>query len=342
MTKPLVAMSGGVDSAVSLLLSGSRCGVTLSLFGGNDADIQNSKDARAVCERVGAEHFTVDASEAFTEYVRDYFVSEYLAGRTPNPCIVCNRDIKLNILIAEAKKRGFDSVATGHYARKAVYGDYTYIKRAADLSKDQSYVLARITYDQLCAAQFPLGEMTKAEVRETAARNGFESASRRDSQDICFIPDGDYAAYIEKCTGIIPSPGNYTDEDGKILGKHKGYIHYTIGQRKGLGISMGRHIFVLGKDSESNTVTLGDEDRLYRTEVRINSLHTPTPDGALDGTLECEAKLRYAHKPSKAVFIRTGEDEGILKFEEPQRAPTPGQFAVIYTDDCVRGSGVIE
>ena len=206
-------------------------------------------------------------------------------------------------------------------------------------------MLAYLTQDQLRRAYFPLGELTKAEVRDIAEEHSLVSARRRDSQDICFVPDGDYVGAIAKFTGVHPQKGNYVDETGRILGEHRGHFCYTIGQRKGLGISMGRHIFVLAKDPASNTVTLGDEDKLFFNRISLANLNLPSDPHALDGSIRCIAKIRYAHKGAPCIIHRTSSDTAVLEFDEPQRAPSPGQFAVIYdfdTGEHVLGAGTIE
>ncbi|MBE6626441.1 MAG: tRNA 2-thiouridine(34) synthase MnmA [Ruminococcaceae bacterium] len=351
----IIAMSGGVDSSVSLLLSKEKLknepliGVTLALAAENTpehaADLSNISDAAAVCASQGIEHRAVFAHAEFKQAVIDYFTGEYMAGRTPNPCVVCNRDIKFGLLGDYAKENGAGRIITGHYARLAEIGGYTYIKKAADISKDQSYMLAYLSQNQLRRAYFPLGELTKAEVRAIAEDNNLVSARKKDSQDICFVPDGDYVAAITKATGKEPISGNYIDQSGKILGSHRGYWCYTVGQRKGLGISLGKHAFVLSKDASTNTVVLGDEADLFKTQVNISSLNLPSDPHALDGDVRCIVKLRYAHRGSECVLHRTSETTATLEFDEPQRAPTPGQFAVIYdadTGEHVLGAGVIE
>ncbi|MBE6542138.1 MAG: tRNA 2-thiouridine(34) synthase MnmA [Ruminococcaceae bacterium] len=347
----LIAMSGGVDSSAALYLAKQNlgedlCGLTLALADENspehENDIKNIADAASVAENQGIRHTSLYAYPEFSRRVIDYFTREYLSGRTPNPCVICNREIKFGLLSDYAKEHGFDKIVTGHYARLVESDGYTFIKKAVDASKDQSYVLAMLSQDQLRRAHFPLGEYTKAEVREIAEKCGFVNAHRRDSQDICFIPDGDYVKFISQSRGISPEAGDYVDEDGKILGQHKGHWCYTIGQRKGLGISVGRHIFVLSKDAEKNRVILGDEDRLMKKTVEIDGVNLPSDPTALDGDVKCRAKLRYAHREADAVFHRTGEDSGVIEFSEPQRAPSPGQFAVIYSDDIVIGAGVIK
>lgn len=351
----IIAMSGGVDSSVSLLLSknnfpaDSFVGVTLALAPENtaehEADISNIRDASAVCAAQSVEHRAVFAHDEFKQAVIDYFTGEYLAGRTPNPCVVCNRDIKFGLLGDYADKIGADKIATGHYARLADIGGYTYIRKAADITKDQSYMLAYLSQNQLKRAYFPLGELTKAEVRDIAEENKLVSARKKDSQDICFVPDGDYVAAITRITGKSPAQGKYIDQSGKILGDHRGYWCYTIGQRKGLGISLGKHAFVLSKDAATNTVVLGDEDALFKKCVNISGLNLPSDPSALNGDVRCIAKLRYAHRGSECVLHRTSETTATLEFTESQRAPTPGQFAVIYdadTGEHVLGAGVIE
>ena len=340
-------MSGGVDSSAAMLLSMEKygrehvCGVTLCLSTDAAADEKNCADAKAVCDALGVPHVSVDARAEFERTVIDYFTREYFRGRTPNPCVVCNRTVKFGLLYDYAKENGFDKIVTGHYAVTEEREGITYLRRAADAKKDQSYVLAMLSQEQIAAADFPLGGMTKPEVRALAASHGFASASRSDSQDICFIPDGDYAAYLKERCGIGDQPGDYVDETGKILGKHRGQWQYTIGQRKGLGISMGRHVFVLGKDAEQNRVTLGDEDKLFKTEVGFTDVNCISGTQAVEDGKTYTAKLRYAHRPAAAKLVIAGDCAKLI-FEEPQRAPTAGQFAVVYDGDTVVCAGVIE
>ena len=335
-------MSGGVDSSAAASLVRENfpaCGgITLTMLG-SDGDIRNAADAAQVCGKLSIPHAAVDCQDAFRRAVMDYFADAYARGLTPNPCVVCNREIKFGFLLDEAVKRGYDGIATGHYARICRQGDRALVQKAADAGKDQSYVLAMLTPEQLKYCVFPLGEYTKPQVRELAAERGFVTARKSDSQDICFVPDGDYVGFLTRFTGISPTPGEYADEDGKILGMHKGHQCYTIGQRKGLGISMGRHIFVLSKDAASNRVTLGDADRLMHTRVLCTDLNLQAMDTLPDG-YSCKVKLRYAHRESPARIWHT--DKGILiEFDTPQRAPSPGQFAVLYEDDMVVGGAVI-
>ena len=339
-------MSGGVDSSAAMLLAMEKygrenvCGVTLCLSSDIAADEKNCADAKAVCDALGVPHRSVDARRTFEQTVIDYFTREYFLGHTPNPCVVCNRTVKFGLLYDYAREHGFEKIVTGHYAVTETVNGVTFLKRAADPKKDQSYVLAMLSQEQLAAADFPLSAMTKPEVRELAASHGFASASRSDSQDICFIPDGDYAGFLKNRCGLSDQPGDYVDESGKILGKHKGQWQYTIGQRKGLGISMGRHIFVLAKDAGKNLVTLGDEDRLFCTVVFLTGLNFPSGSDLVVPGKPYTAKLRYAHRAAETVVELSG-NEARLIFTEPQRAPTPGQFAVIYDGDTVVCAGVI-
>ena len=250
--------------------------------------------------------------------------------------------MKFGKLLELEKSIGTDYVATGHYANieRDVNGRYL-LKKAADSRKDQTYMLWSLSQDQLSHSLFPLGSLTKAEIREIGAKNGFVNAHKSDSQDICFIPDGDYASFIEREIGEKYPAGKYIDEDGNILGDHKGMIHYTIGQRKGLGISMNKHIFVIKKDAQSNTVTLADEDKLFTSKVVIRNINL-IPFDRLDSKMRVEAKIRYSQSQSPAIAEQTAENEITLTFSTPQRAPAPGQSAVLYDGDYVIGGGIIQ
>ena len=348
-----VAMSGGVDSSVCAHLVKSDgyklFGATMKLYSpkvdehtdrpcGTDKDIV---DARFTCDRIGIEHHVYDFSACFKQHVIDNFTKTYIEGGTPNPCIECNRHLKFGRLLDAAKEHGADMIATGHYARIVKNDDGRYVlMKAKDKNKDQSYVLWSLSQDVLAHTLLPLGEYTKDEIREIARNEGFVNANKGDSQDICFVPDGDYASFIQRETGYTSKPGNYLDIDGNIIGKHKGVIHYTIGQRKGLGISMGRHIFVCDKNPESNTVTLADEEYIFKREVKINQINLISVD-KIEGEMRAEAKLRYRQSPAPCRVIQTGEDELTLIFDTPQRAPAKGQSAVIYDGDIVVGGGII-
>lgn len=349
-------MSGGVDSSVAAYLiksQGEDCvGVTLKLFSNEDIHLDLDKtccsltdveDARSVATRLGMEHYVFNFSDNFKEKVIDRFVATYEAGGTPNPCIDCNRFIKWRQLLTRADLMECTHIATGHYARvewDSASGRML-LKRSADMSKDQTYVLWALTQEQLSRTILPLGALSKDEVREIAEAQGFINANKPDSQDICFVPDGDYAGFIERYSKKIPEPGNFIDSDGKILGKHKGLIRYTIGQRKGLGIALGRPIFVSRIDPENNTVTLGDEELLFSRELYaedINLIAVPK----IDAPLRVTAKVRYSAKEALATVVQTGEDELHFEFDSPQRALTRGQSVVLYSDEVVIGGGIIK
>lgn len=335
-------MSGGVDSSVTaqlLIEEGfETAGATLCLCGINDE--QNCSDAAQVCEKIGIPHYVFDLKEDFNKYVISDFTQQYINGKTPNPCIECNRNIKFGKMIDIAIEYGYEKIATGHYARVEERNGRYLLLRAKDATKDQSYVLYMLSQEQLSHCVFPLGELSKSEVREIAQKNGFINAQRPDSQDICFVPDGDYAGFIENNTGFTSVEGDYVDICGNVLGKHKGVIHYTIGQRKGLGIALGKPAFVIDKNSPTNSVVLGDEEHLFKTEVIVENVNFIPFD-----ELKCEqrvtAKLRYRHNAQPAVIIPDGENRVKIIFDEPQRAPSPGQAAVFYDGDIVVGGGTI-
>lgn len=336
-------MSGGVDSSVAALLScadGAYCtGVTLRMF--DDPSETASHDAARVCERLDMPHETWDASAPFRKYVMEYFADSYRNGWTPNPCVLCNRYVKFGFLLDRALEIDCDTVVTGHYARLWKDGAKTLIRRAADLHKDQSYVLAMLTPRQLAHVSFPLGAYSKPEIRRMAEEAGLITAHKSDSQDVCFIPDGDYAAFLDRYTGAAAEPGDFLSEDGTVLGRHRGQRQYTIGQRKGLGIALGRHMFVLARDAVRNTVTLTpDEKLLYRTRVSCRGFNNQTSETLPDG-FRCAAKLRYAHREAPCRVWQDADGGLTLEFDEAQRAPTPGQFAVLYSGDLVLGGAEI-
>ena len=349
--KVTVAMSGGIDSAVAALLIKEQgyevIGATMKLCDkklsdGTDAAELDINDAREICEKLDIPHKVYDLSNEFNATVIKDCIDTYRHGATPNPCIVCNKHLKFGKLLDLEIESGADYIATGHYANieRDENGRFL-LKKAADPRKDQTYMLWSLTQKQLSHALFPLGNMTKPEIREIGAQNGFVNAHKGDSQDICFVPDGDYASFIEKKLGDKYPEGNYIDENGNILGKHKGMIHYTIGQRKGLGISMNKHIFVVNKNAEHNTVTLADEDRLFKNQVVIRNINL-IPFDKIEGRIRIEAKIRYSQSQSPAYAEQTGEDEITLTFDTPQRAPAKGQSAVMYDGDTVIGGGIIQ
>ena len=341
--KVLVGMSGGVDSSVTAKLlidmGYTVAGVTLELCDGENE--RNISDAGAVCDRMGIEHFAVNLRKEFEKYVIGDFVAEYKKGNTPNPCIVCNKYIKFGAMLDVANEMGFKKIATGHYARikKAEDGRYLLLT-ALDDSKDQSYVLYNLTQKQLSQVLFPLGELSKAEAREIASNEGFINADRPDSQDICFVPDGDYSGFISRADDYTTPIGNYVDLNGNVLGKHKGIINYTIGQRKGLGIALGKPAFVIDKNAETNDVVLGDEEHLFKKEVIVKDVNF-IPFDSLTVEMRVTAKLRYRHKAANATIMP--QDDGCVKiiFDEPQRAPSAGQAAVFYDGEIVVGGGTI-
>lgn len=333
--KILVAMSGGVDSTVAAALlireGHTVCGVTFA----TDADSLDGeavRDARKVAQQLGVEHRVLDITSEFDREVKKYFVSSYEAGETPNPCVVCNREIKFGLILRYALENGFDAVATGHYARLVKAADgRTRLYAARDEKKDQSYVLASVGEESFARAIFPLGEYSKDEIRAIADSMGVCTAHKKDSQDICFIPDGDYAAFIESYRAAPHIAGSYVSEDGEVLGVHRGHMCYTIGQRRGLGIALGRHMFVLSRCAQSNTVVLGDEASLMKRE-----LYTGTPNligcDFLPQDVPLEVRIRYSHRGAVAAVHEC--DGGLrVDFHEAQRAPTPGQLAVFTCRD---------
>ncbi|MBQ7337309.1 MAG: tRNA 2-thiouridine(34) synthase MnmA [Clostridia bacterium] len=347
----VIAMSGGVDSAVSALLLKNSLpdhmilGVTMRLYRGegtlNQADISTVSDARAVADRIGIAHVVCDLEREFCREVIDDFCHEYREGRTPNPCVVCNKKIKFGALWDFSRAQGADIIATGHYARTETdTNGRTLIRRAADSSKDQSYVLWSLSQDVLRHVRFPLGELSKVQTRQIAAAHGFVNAQRRDSQDICFIPDGDYVSFLTRYAGMTPTEGNYLDPDGNIIGKHKGMICYTIGQRKGLGMSFGKHMFVCEKNAAQNTVTLCDDAQLYHRTVLAKQTNYIAFD-RLETPLRVKAKLRYRHDAEDATLYPEDDDRVRIVFDRPQRAPALGQSAVFYSDDYLLGGGII-
>lgn len=341
--KVMVGMSGGVDSSVTALLLKQKgyfvSGATLFLC--SNGDEKNAEDSLSVCKKLGIEHYAFDLKDEFSKKVICDFINEYKKGNTPNPCIVCNRCIKFGKMIELAVRMGYDKIATGHYARVEKDGDGRYLlKKAKDESKDQSYVLYMLAQEQLSRVVLPLGELSKAQVRVLAQENELICADRPDSQDICFVPDGDYAEFIEKNDGAKYPEGDYVDINGNILGRHKGVIRYTLGQRKGLGIALGKPQFVIDKSSDTNRVVLGDEEFLFKDTVYVNDVNF-IPFDKLTGEMRVTAKLRYRHSAQPATIYPNSENGVKIIFDEPQRAPSAGQAAVFYDGDTVVGGGTI-
>ena len=348
-------MSGGVDSTVTALLlkdAGWDCHtVTMRLFSLSDVtfgtnrsccDPEEIRLAESVANQLGIPFSVCDFSGEFRTHVIDYFVDTYLAGDTPNPCVQCNRSMKFGCLWEEARRMRCDAMATGHYARieRDPCGRYL-LKRATDLTKDQTYVLWQLTQEQLAHVQFPLGGLTKKEVREIAAQHGFSNAGRQDSQDICFVPDGDYAAFIEHYTQKNFPKGSFIALDGTVLGEHQGALRYTVGQRKGLGIALGKPAYVLRKCMKSNTVTLGSNEDLFRRELTARDVNLIAVE-SISSPIRVQAKIRYTATPAPATVEQTSDHAIRLVFDQPQRAITSGQSVVLYDGDTVIGGGVID
>ena len=354
--KVVVGMSGGVDSSVAAYLLKEQgydvIGVTMQIWQDEDRAIQEENggccgltavdDARRVASDLGIPYYVMNFKKEFKENVIDYFVDEYLNGRTPNPCIACNRYVKWESLLKRSMDIGADYIATGHYARieKLPNGRYS-LRRSATLAKDQTYALYGLTQEQLSRTVMPLGAYTKDQIREIAGKIELPVAEKPDSMEICFIPDQDYAGYIEKTTGIHVPKGNYVDQAGEILGQHKGIIHYTIGQRKGLNLAMGRPVFVTEIRPETNEVVIGENEDVFAKTLRCSQLNAMAVPAFKSG-MEVFAKIRYNHKGAPAVIKSVDDDSLLLEFEEPQRAVTPGQAVVFYHDDYVLGGGIID
>ena len=349
-TKALIAMSGGVDSSVAACLikqAGIDCiGATMQLCDsallGQEQTVDSAADARNVAEKLGIPFFVLDHRADFRSHVVDSFIRCYEQGGTPNPCVACNRHIKFDILLQDALSMGCDCIVTGHYARiqqDPDTGRYL-LFRAGDQAKDQSYFLSCLTQHQLAHVRFPLGELTKEQARQIAQEQGFLNAHKRDSQDICFIPDGDYKAFMERYTGKHYPAGDFLDKSGKIVGKHTGAVGYTIGQRKGLGLAMGEPVYVCSKDMERNTVTVGSNEDLFKTTLWADNWNwIAIPE--LTEPIRVTAKIRYRHNEQPATVYPEADGSARVEFDEPQRAITTGQAVVLYDGDLVIGSGTI-
>lgn len=352
----ICAMSGGVDSSVAAKLlvdSGfDVMGVTMKLFDDDGVvleegsrtccSLEDVEDARSVAFRLGIPYHVFNYRDSFGAYVVDKFCNSYLEGRTPNPCIDCNRYLKFGALQQRREELGFYYVATGHYARRSYdpsTGRYL-LKKGLDPKKDQSYVLYHLTQSQLAHMLFPVGELSKPEVREVARSAGLSNAEKLESQDICFVPDGDYAGFIKRHTGQSFEPGPIVDESGKVLGTHTGLPCYTIGQRKGLGVAVGEPLFVLSKDADTNTITVGTAasagfTRVFAEDINLISVET------IEGQMRVQAKVNYRAMPKDATAYLQG-NMLVVEFDEPIRAVAPGQAIVLYQGDVVVGGGTIE
>ena len=353
--KVMVAMSGGVDSSVAAFLlreQGWNCaGVTMKLFDNDDVgmdrgdsccSIHDVEDARSAAHGIGIPHYVFNMARDFEENVIEKFVGEYFAGRTPNPCIDCNRYVKFDRLLEKARAAGYDRMATGHYARvdRSRSGRFL-LRKGVDESKDQSYVLYSMTQEQLELTLFPLGGLFKREVREIARHEGLRTASKPESQDICFVRGGDYADFIERRTGNAPQAGDFIDREGAVIGSHKGAIHYTIGQRRGLGMGFGERKFVVAKNMEENSVTLGGENDLLVKTIYADNINLIASD-RVEGKMTMSVRTRYRQNERRAVISTAGNDIIKVEFEDPQKGVAAGQAVVFYDGDIVFGGGTVQ
>ena len=354
--KVVVGMSGGVDSSVAAYLLKEQgydvIGVTMQIWQDEDNEVQEENggccglsavdDARRVAQDLEIPYYVMNFKSEFKENVMDYFAKEYLQGRTPNPCIACNRYVKWESLLKRSLDIGADYIATGHYARvtQLPNGRYTLMK-SATAAKDQTYALYNLTQNQLAHTLMPVGAYTKDEIREIADKINLRVAHKPDSQEICFVPDKDYASFIEEYSGKRIPQGNFVNTKGEVIGRHKGITHYTVGQRKGLNLSMGYPVFVVEIRPETNEVVIGKGEDVFSDTLRAGTLNWMSVDGLHGEEMKVTAKIRYSHKGASCI-IKEVED-GIVecRFEEPQRAITPGQAVVFYDGDYVVGGGTI-
>lgn len=354
--KVVVGMSGGVDSSVAAWLLKKQgydvIGVTMQIWqdeepeaveeNGGCCGLSAVDDARRVAEDLAIPYYVMNFKKEFRENVMDYFVAEYLRGRTPNPCIACNRFVKWESLLKRSLEIGADYIATGHYARieKLPNGRYA-LKKSATAAKDQTYALYNLTQEQLAHTLMPVGEYTKDEIRKMAQELNLRVAHKPDSQEICFIPDNDYARFIREDIGKELPEGNFVDLQGNVLGRHKGITHYTVGQRKGLNLPMGHPVFVVEIRPETNEVVIGENSDVFSRTLRFNRINWMAVDGLHGEEHRFIAKIRYGHRGAPCTVREIGSDLAECVFDEPQRAITPGQAVVLYDGEYVAGGGTI-
>jgi tRNA-specific 2-thiouridylase len=353
--KVVVGMSGGVDSSVAAYLLKEQgydvIGVTMQIWqdesqeqieeNGGCCGITAVDDARRVAAQLDIPYYVMNFKNEFKENVIDYFTNEYINGRTPNPCIACNRYVKWDSLLRRSMDIGADYIATGHYARisKLPNGRYA-VRNSVTAKKDQTYALYNLTQEQLSHTLMPVGEYTKDEIRAIASKIGIQVANKPDSMEICFVPDNDYAGFISRETGYVSTPGNFVDLDGNILGQHRGIIHYTVGQRKGLGLAVGHPVFVVAIRPDTNEVVIGENEDVFSSKLYADRLNFMSVE-SIEAPVRAKAKIRYSHEGAECT-VRMA-DTGLLEcvFDEKQRAVTPGQALVLYDGDYILGGGTI-